>query len=109
MGPRWTKPRTRDDCGSQFKRPFKLCRDPVERFQAQRILRHGLLVMLQPGDPEQWISAAESIMDWLNADRDWSFFDVGETEHGSVREEGEEEDRRSDDETVDLQDRYDYE
>ena len=82
----------------------------MERFQAQRILRHGLLVMLQPGDPEQWISAAESIMDWLNADRDWSFFDVGETEHGSVREEGEEEeDRRSDDETVDLQDRYDYE
>jgi hypothetical protein len=54
------------------------------------------------------ILAAESIMDWLNTDRDWSFFDIGEREQGSVRDKGEEEDRRSD-ESVDPQDRYDYE
>ena len=47
-------------------------------------------------------------MDWLNTDRDWSFFDIGEREQGSVRDNGEEEDRRSD-ESVDPQDRYDYE
>ena len=43
-----------------------------------------------------------------NTDRDWSFFDIGEREQGSVRDKGEEEDRRSD-ELVDPQDRYDYE
>ena len=87
------------------------CRDPVERFRAQRILRHlhGLLVMLQSGDPERWISAAQSMMDWLDADRDWSFFDMEETERGSNREEGEEEECRSDDNPIDPQDQYDYE
>jgi len=86
------------------------CMDPIERFRAQRLLRrlHGLLVIFQTREPEQWISAAESIMEWLNTNRDWSFFDIGEREQGSVRDEGEEEDRRSD-ESVDPQDRYDYE
>ena len=74
--------------------------------QAQRLLRHlhGLLVMHQSCDPEKLISAAESIMDWLNAHCDWGLFDVGEAEPGSVREEGEEENQRDDDESVDLQD-----
>ena len=64
------------------------CMDPIERFRAQRLLRrlHGLLVIFQTREPEQLISAAESIMDWLNTDRDWSFFDIGEREQGSVRD-----------------------
>jgi len=65
--------------------------------------------MLQSGDPERWISAAQSMMDWLDADRDWSSFDMEETERGSNREEGEEEECRSDDNSIDPQDQYDYE
>ena len=62
--------------------------------------------MFQSGDPEQWISIAESIRDWLNSDRDCSFFDMADTQHGSMRgEEGEEEERSDDDEPVDPQDR----
>ena len=61
--------------------------------------------MMQSRHPEWWISAAELVRNWLNADHDWRFFDMGETEHGSVREEGGEEDDRSDDESVDPQDR----
>ena len=84
------------------------CCDPVERHQAQRLLRHlhAMLVRFQSGDPEQWIYAAEKIRDWLNSDIDCSFFDMAETEDGSMRgEEGEEEERSDDDEPVDPQDR----
>eukprot|EP00435_Cladocopium_sp_Y103_P025443 s995_g6.t1 len=84
-----------------------MCTDPREHAQMQRLLRHlhGLLMMFQSRDPEQWISAAESVRDWLNAGRDWSFFDVGSTQHGSNHpEEGEEETQREDDDTVDPQD-----
>ena len=79
----------------------------MERFQVQRLLGHlhATLVVFQSGDPEQWISAAESIRYWLNSDSDCIFFDMAEIEHGSMREEGEEEEHLDDDESVDPQDR----
>eukprot|EP00435_Cladocopium_sp_Y103_P023304 s2901_g5.t1 len=83
------------------------CANPPVRYQAQRLLRHlfGLIAMLQSRDQARWISAAESVRDWLEADRDWTFFDEGSTVQGSIHgEEGEEEDRGEDDELVDPQD-----
>ena len=53
--------------------------------------------MFQSGDPESWISAAEHVRDWLNADRDLTFFNEGSTDQGSYDGEGEEENEDDDD------------
>ena len=73
--------------------------EPVHGVAMQRLLRHlhALMVKFQSKDPLQWIDAAYRLKDWLQADRDWSFFDEGSTENESEdgpdqREEGEKED-----------------
>eukprot|EP00435_Cladocopium_sp_Y103_P008885 s1753_g2.t1 len=84
------------------------CTDRCEQLQCRRPLRHlsSLLMMFPSRDPERWISAAESVRDWLQADGDWSFFDEGSAEHGSQRgEEDGEKKTRDDDESIDPQDR----
>ena len=40
-------------------------------------------------DPHLWIDAAYNMKGWLEADRDWSYFEFGSTEDGSIRDEGE--------------------
>ena len=59
--------------------------EPVHRVAMQRLLRHlhALMVKFQSKDPPQWIDAAHRLKDWLQADRDWSFFDEGSTENES--------------------------
>jgi hypothetical protein len=70
------------------------CEDPMERVAMQRLLRHlhGLMLKFQPKEPLQWIDAAFLLKDWLQADRDWSFFDEDSTNDGFEKhEEGKEE------------------
>ena len=83
------------------------CTDPLERAQAQRLLRnlHQLLVMFQSRDALKWISAAESVRNWLLSDRGWHFFDDGSTHHGSDHAEEGEEESEGDDDDIDPQDR----
>ena len=65
--------------------------------------RLRLLMMFQSGDPESWISAAEHVRDWLNADQDLTFFDEGSTDQGSYYGDGEKE-HDDDDDPIDPQD-----
>eukprot|EP00435_Cladocopium_sp_Y103_P025786 s348_g6.t1 len=82
------------------------CGDPMQRAKLQRLYRslQTLMVMFQSKDPNLWIDAADNVMGWLKADRDWSYFEAGSTEGGSHHEEGEEEER-SDDDDIDPPDR----
>ena len=66
---------------------------------------HGLMVKFQWKDPLQWIDAVFLLKDWLQAERDWSFFDEGSTENGSEKhEEGKEESHGDGDDAIDPQD-----
>ena len=82
------------------------CTDLVERSRLQRLLRslQAPLVMFQSKEPQLWIDAAYHVRDWLDAGRDWNFFEEGTTRHGAQYEEGEEEERDDDDDDVDPQD-----
>ena len=63
------------------------------------------MVKFQSKDPLQWIDAAFLLKDWLQAERDWSFFDEGSTENGSEKhEEGEEDSHGDGDDAIDPQD-----
>ena len=65
-----------------------------------------MLVMFQSEDPHLWIDAAYNMKGWLEADRDWSYFEFGSTDGGSNRDEGEgEEEDQDDDDEEDPQDR----
>ena len=84
------------------------CTDVVQRAALQRLLRslQSLLVMFQSEDPHLWIDAAYNMKGWLEADRDWSYFEFGSTDDGSNRDEGEgEEEDQDDDDEEDPQDR----
>ena len=84
------------------------CADVVQRARLQRLLRslQSLLVMFQSEDPHLWIDAAYNMKGWLEADRDWSYFEFGSTDDGSNRDEGEgEEEDQDDDDEEDPQDR----
>ena len=79
--------------------------DPIHRLAMQRLLRnlHGLMVEFQSKEPLRWIDAAYRLKDWLEADRDWSFFDEAST--GSEGEpDRHEEDEEEEDDDVDPQD-----
>ena len=57
------------------------CTDVVQRAALQRPLRslQSLLVMFQSADLHLWIDAAYNMKGWLEADRDWSYFEFGAT------------------------------
>lgn len=57
-----------------------------------------------PRTPTFGLMQLFNVQGWLEADRDWSYFEKGSTAPGSVREEGEEE-QRSEGNNVDPQDR----
>ena len=80
--------------------------DPMERHAMQRLPRHlhALMVKFQSQDPLQWIDAAYMVKDWLQAGRDWSFFDEGSTQHGSEKHEEGEEASQNGDDPIDPQD-----
>ena len=61
--------------------------------------------MFQSRDALKWVSAAESVRNWLLSDRDWHFFDDGSTHHGSDHAEEGEEESEGDDDDIDPQDR----
>ena len=63
------------------------------------------MVMFQSKDPNLWVDAAFNVKGWLEANRDWSYFEEGTTAQGSVREDEGEEEEHSDDDDVDPQDR----
>ena len=56
--------------------------------------------MFQSETPHLWIDAAFNLKGWLETDRDWSYFEVGSTEGGSIHAEGEEEESNDDDEEI---------
>ena len=84
------------------------CTDVVQRAALQRLLRslQSLLVIFQSKDPHLWIDGACNMKGWLEADRDWSYFEFGSIDDGSNRDEGEgEEEDQDDDDEEDPQDR----